>query len=83
MNPMIAIGRRLREAGYDVVISLAEPYAEVAIESGLEVEVVLGRQEFAEALGNHHVWKTIRGTLQVFRTVVSGFLERQREVLER
>ena len=83
VNPMIAIGRRLREAGYDVVISLAEPYAEVAIEAGLEVEVVIGRQEFAEALGNPHVWKTIRGPLQVFRTVVSDFLERQREVIER
>ena len=80
---MIAIGRRLREAGHDVVISLAEPYADVAVDAGLEVEVVIGHQQFTEALGNPHVWKPIRGPLQVFRTVVSEFLERQRNVIER
>jgi len=83
VNPMIAIGRRLRDAGHDVVISLAEPYAEIAVAAGLDVEVVIGRQQFTEALGNPHVWKTIRGPLQVFRTVVSEFLERQREVIQR
>jgi len=83
VNPMIAIGRRLREAGHDVVISLAEPYAEVAVDAGLEVEVVIGREQFTEALGNPHVWKPVRGPLQVFRTVVSEFLERQRDVIER
>ena len=82
VNPMIAIGRRLRDAGHDVVISLAEPYADVAADAGLEVEVVIGNEQFTEALGNPHVWKTIRGPLQVFRTVVSDFLERQRDVIE-
>ena len=80
---MIAIGRRLREAGHDVVISLAEPYAAVAAHAGLDVEVVISREEFTEALGNPHVWTPIRGPLQVFRTVVSEFLTRQREVIER
>ncbi len=80
---MIAIGRRLREAGHDVVISLAEPYASVAVDAGLEVEVVIDDQQFTEALGNPHVWKPIRGPLQVFRTVVSEFLERQRDIIER
>ena len=58
---MIAIGRRLREAGHEVVISLAEPYADVAADAGLDVEVVIGHQQFTEALGNPHVWKPIRG----------------------
>jgi rhamnosyltransferase subunit B len=80
---MIAIGRRLREAGHEVVISLAEPYADVAADAGLDVEVVIGHQQFTEALGNPHVWKPIRGPLQVFRTVVSEFLERHRDVIER
>ncbi|MAI32158.1 MAG: hypothetical protein CMM07_10860 [Rhodopirellula sp.] len=83
VNPMIAIGRRLRAAGHDVVISLAEPYADVAVDAGLEVEVVIENEQFTEALGNPHVWKTVRGPLQVFRTVVSEFLERQRDVIER
>jgi len=83
VNPMIAIGRRLREAGHEVVISLAEPYADVAADAGLDVEVVIGHQQFTEALGNPHVWKPIRGPLQVFRTVVSEFLERHRDVIER
>ena len=83
VNPMIAIGRRMREVGHDVVISLAEPYADVAVDAGLEVEVVIGHQQFTEALGNPHVWKPIRGPLQVFRTVVSEFLERQRDVIQR
>ncbi len=83
VNPMIAIGRRLREAGHEVVISLAEPYADVAADAGLDVEVVIGHQQFTEALGNPHVWKPIRGPLQVFRTVVSEFLEWHRDVIER
>ena len=83
VNPMIAIGRRLQESGHQVVISLAEPYAEIAVQAGLEVEVVIAHQEFTEALGDPHVWKPVRGPLQVFRTVVSEFLERQREVIQR
>lgn len=83
VNPMIAIGRRLREDGHQVVISLAEPYAEVAEDAGLEVEVLIGRDEFTEALGDPHVWRPIRGPLQVFRSVVSDFLERQQEVIAR
>ena len=80
---MIAIGRRLREDGHDVVISLAEPYADVAVDAGLEVEVVIGHQQFTEALGNPNVWKPIRGPLQLFRTVVAEFLETQRDIIER
>ncbi len=47
VNPMIAIGKRLRQLGYDVVISLAEPYAEIAAAAGLEVEPVVDRQRFS------------------------------------
>ena len=73
VNPMIAIGRRLREAGHDVVISLAEPYADVAVDAGLEVEVVIGHQQFTEALGNPHVWKPIRGPLKCFVPLFLSF----------
>ena len=35
VNPMIAIGRNLKRLGYDVVISVAAPYAQLAEEAGL------------------------------------------------
>lgn len=73
VNPMIAIGRRMREVGHDVVISLAEPYADVAVDAGLEVEVVIGHQQFTEALGNPHVWKPIRGRCKCFEPLFLSF----------
>ena len=82
VNPMIAIGRRLLEDGHEVVISLAEPYAEVAEQAGLQVESLIGRDKFTETLGDPNVWKPIRGPLQVFRSVVSEFLERHQEVIQ-
>ena len=83
VNPMIAIGRRLLEDGHEVVISLAEPYAEVAEQAGLQVESLIGRDKFTEMLGDPNVWKPIRGPLQVFRSVVSEFLERHQKVIHR
>ncbi|MGI9470890.1 MAG: glycosyltransferase [Rubripirellula sp.] len=83
VNPMIAIGRRLRSLGHEVVISLAEPYADVARDADLQVEAVISREEFSQALGNPNVWKPVQGPLQVFRTIVHDYLGRHQAVIER
>ena len=83
VNPMIAIGKRLRSQGHDVVISLAEPYAEIARDAGLQAEPVISDEDFSDALSNPEVWKPIQGPLQVFRSVVQDFLGRHEEVIRR
>jgi rhamnosyltransferase subunit B len=83
VNPMIAIGERLRSAGHDVVISLAEPYAEIAEAAGLRVEVVIDRERFSELLGSNSVWKPIRGALAVFRQISRDYMPLHQEVIRK
>ncbi len=74
VNPMIAIGNRLRQLGHDVVISLAEPYAEIAAAAGLKVEPVLDRQRFNELLSDANVWKPFRGARAILKHMAVEFL---------
>jgi rhamnosyltransferase subunit B len=83
VNPMIAIGAALRRAGHEVVISLAEPYAEIAQSVGLSVEAVVSSEKFHELLGNEHVWKPIRGPLAVFRQIARHFLPLHEQVIRK
>jgi rhamnosyltransferase subunit B len=80
---MIAIGTRLRQAGHDVVISLAQPYAEIAERAGLTVEPVISQQRFTEAIGNANVWKPIRGPIEVFRHIAAEYLSGHEEVIRK
>ena len=49
VNPMIGIGRELKRLGFDVVISLAEPYVAAAEAAGLRAEGVIGSARFRGA----------------------------------
>ncbi|MFK8114583.1 MAG: glycosyltransferase [Rubripirellula sp.] len=83
VNPMIAIGKCLLERGHEVVISLAEPYAEVAASQGLEVEPVISAERFVEALGDANVWKPIRGPVAIFREIVNEFLPLHDQIIRK
>ncbi len=74
VNPMIAIGRQLRRDGFDVLISLAEPYAPLAEAAGLSPVVVVSKEEFDAALAIPDFWKPIRGARAVMRLLVNKFL---------
>jgi rhamnosyltransferase subunit B len=80
---MVAIGRELRAHGWDVVISLAEPYADVARDAGLEVEVVIGRSDFDRMLDQPSMWHPITGVREIFRQVVVEFLPRQFGIIQK
>jgi rhamnosyltransferase subunit B len=80
---MIAIGRQLRGLGWDVVISLAEPYARLAREVGLQAEPVISHEKFSQAIGNAGVWHPVRGPIQVFQVMVREFLQRHHQVIQR
>ncbi len=80
---MIAIGQRLRDAGHEVVISLAEPYAEIAAEAGLTVEAVIDREQFSEWLGDANFWKPIRGARAVFRKIAVDYLPLHEAVIRK
>ncbi len=83
VNPMIAIGVALRARGYEVVISLAQPYAEIAEQAGLVAEPIIDSARFDELLSNPAVWKPIRGARAIFREVVGEFLSRHTDVIRR
>lgn len=83
VNPMIAIGKRLRQLGHDVVISLAEPYADVAAGAGLDVEPIIHRDRFTEVLSDANVWKPFRGGRAVLRNMAAEFLPLHDEVIRR
>ncbi|TWU56189.1 glycosyltransferase [Rubripirellula reticaptiva] len=83
VNPMVAIGAALKRRGFEVVISLAEPYAKVAEDAGLIVEPVIDTARFDELLSNPAVWKPIRGARAIFREVAGDFLPRHAKVIRR
>ncbi|TWT50660.1 MurG-like transferase [Rubripirellula amarantea] len=80
---MIAIGAELRRRGWDVVISLAQPYAHLATEAGLIPEPVITKSRFDELLANGNVWKPIRGARTMIGEVAAEFLDLHLEVINR
>ena len=78
---MIAIGAQLRTLGYDVAISLAEPYAPLATAAGLKPYSLVDRQQFDEMLSDPAMWKQVRGMHKVIRGIAAGFLESHFEVI--
>lgn len=83
VNPMVAIGKRLRDHGHEVIISLAEPYAEIAAAEGLQVEPVISKQKFDDAIGTASVWKPIRGPIAIFRLIIANYLPLHQQVIHR
>jgi rhamnosyltransferase subunit B len=79
---MIAIGRGLRKRGYDVVISLAEPYAPLAIDAGLTPQPVLSQERFDMLLANPSVWKPVRGARTMIGSVASEFLTLHLKIIQ-
>ncbi|MBL6725562.1 MAG: hypothetical protein ISQ09_10800 [Rubripirellula sp.] len=83
VNPMVAIGCHLKSLGYEVVISVAAPYASLAESAGLTVEPVISESTFDQAIGNARVWRPVQGPLQIFRVMIRDFLNKHREVIDR
>lgn len=80
---MIAIGKSLLARGFDVSISLAEPYASIAEAAGLEPQVLVSRESFDRLLSSPATWKLLRGMRRVVRGVASDFTEPHFELIER
>ncbi|MCG8651606.1 MAG: glycosyltransferase, partial [Pirellulales bacterium] len=83
VNPMVAIGKHLRRLGFEVVISLAESYAEVARAADLQVEPIIDHAGFQNVLSRPHLWKPIRGARTIFREVAADFLPRHDQVIRK
>ncbi len=80
---MVAIGVELRKRGFDVVISLAQPYAEIATQAGLIAEPVIARDDFENVLGRPEMWRPISGMRGIMRDVVAKFIPLHWEVIRR
>ena len=81
VNPMIAIGRELRGRGWDVVISISEPYAPLADAAGLHAVSIIDSQLFQELLGDPEVWTPVGGARRVLRSMVDHFLVLHHDVI--
>lgn len=75
VNPMVAIGRELKRRGYDVAISLAEPYVEVAENAGLQAHSAIDRATFDAMLGDKRVWNFVFGMRRVLSAVAAEYAE--------
>lgn len=74
VNPMVAIGRQLRQRGFDVVISLAQPYAHLAVSAGLTPVVAIDEKRFGQLLGSPDVWRPLNGLRVVLGGAASEYL---------
>ncbi len=83
VNPMVAIGAELRRRGHDVVISLAEPYADIANQAGLIVEPVIKREQFESLLGRPEMWRPLSGLRGILREVAAKFISAHWDVIRR
>ena len=72
VNPMIAIGRELRRRGHEVVISLAENYADIARRADLEPVSLISTAQFDSVVSDPAVWRPVSG----IKMIVSGIIER-------
>jgi len=81
VNPMVAIGRRLKEHGFDCVISLAEPYAPLAAAQGLIPISLISHARFDELLGTPHVWKPLSGLRLILEGAAGEFLQPHLDVI--
>lgn len=80
---MVAIGKELRARGFDVVISLAQPYADVATDAGLIAEPVIARDEFDDLLRRPEMWRPVRGLRNILREVAAKFVPLHWDVIRR
>ena len=83
VHPMIGIGRQLVRRGWDVVISLAEPYAPQARAAGLRPEIVIDADRFHSLLADPKVWAPVRGPLTLFRTIAAEFIPAHHDVIRK
>ncbi len=83
VNPIVAIGSALKGFGFDVVISLAEAYAQAAEDAGLMVEPVVSREEFDSILADPLVWKPLSGIERILRDAAGKFVDAHLDVINR
>ncbi|WP_164102986.1 glycosyltransferase [Candidatus Laterigemmans baculatus] len=75
VNPMLAIGRGLRQAGYEVVIGLAEPYVGLAERLGLRPLSLLSRADFERLTDSPELWHPIGGPRALLGEMIPATLE--------
>jgi len=83
VNPMVGIGHELTQRGFDVVISLAETYAELAQAKGLQTEALISQSEFDELLEDPNVWRPMTGAKAVLCNAAGKFIEPHLAVIQK
>ena len=83
VNPMVAIGYELKQRGFDVVVSMAEVYCDVAESAGLIAEPMIARDEFEQLIADPLMWKPLNGAKRILQGAVSRFLRPHWQLIQR
>ncbi len=83
VNPMVAIGHQLKQRGFDVVVSMAEVYCDVAEAAGLIAEPTISRHDFDKLIADPLVWKPLTGAKRILQGAVGGFLLPHWQLIQR
>ncbi len=73
VNPVVAIGRRLAERGYDCFVSVAQPYADVVRDAGLHANIAIDSETFHAVASQREFWRPFSGARRVLSEVAEKF----------
>ncbi len=73
VNPVVAIARSLTARGYECFVSVAEPYADVVRDAGLQANVVIDSETFHAVASQREFWRPLSGARRVLSEVAESF----------
>jgi UDP:flavonoid glycosyltransferase YjiC (YdhE family) len=76
VNPLVWLGRGLKERGHEPVFLLTPHYAHRV--AGMEWHPIGTEEDFLRLAGNPDLWKPVRGTLLVARAMIESLAEYRR-----
>lgn len=82
VNPMVAIGHELKARGFDVVVSMAEVYCDVARSAGLTAEPTISRQDFEQMIADPLLWNPLTGAKRILQGAVGRFLRSHLQLIK-
>ncbi|MEM6689578.1 MAG: nucleotide disphospho-sugar-binding domain-containing protein [Planctomycetota bacterium] len=80
---MTLIAERLADLGHEVILSLAEPYAESIQHPGVKAEVIVDTATFEGLIDDAQLWRPLRGARKIFRFAADIFFETYIKVIEK
>lgn len=82
VNPVVAVARQLAGRGFDCSVSVAEPYADVVRDAGLDAHVVIDSEAFHAIASQREFWRPFSGARRVLAEVAERFFQPHLQFLD-